>query len=178
MVKFSSLFTEFLGFWTYIAILKDNLLILGYLSMIIKTVTNEDMDLFSQTCFAIGSFCSSLNITRYFNYQAKFYLAVKAFTRAIPNVMRYVLSISPIFAGFVFAGCMWFGFFTTYFRDVDATMVTLFSAMHGDNLRIVFDKLYAINDFYKFLGRFYTLIFVSKPLILIIFLPSLVVTIQ
>ena len=40
-------------------------------------------------------------------------------------------------------------------------MVTLYSALQGDNLRIVFEKLYAYGTFYKILGRAYTVIFVS-----------------
>nr|CAG4708918.1 unnamed protein product [Naegleria fowleri] len=159
MLTISTLLSEYLGFSLFIVFLKDFLLILGFLAMIIKTVTNETMDVFSQTCLGVGSFCSLINLTKYFNYQAKFYLVARAFTKSIPTVLRYVGSISPIFAGFVCCGVMWFGFYSNYFRDVDGTMVTLYSAMHGDNLRIVFDKTFAFSLFHKALGRLYVLIF-------------------
>ncbi|KAG2386610.1 hypothetical protein C9374_002354 [Naegleria lovaniensis] len=159
MLRFATLLSEYLGFSLFVAFLKDTLLILGFLAMIIKTVTNETMDVFSQTCLGVGSFCSLINLTKYFNYQAKFYLVARAFTKSIPTVLRYVGSISPIFAGFVCCGVMWFGFYSNYFKDVDGTMVTLYSAMHGDNLRIVFEKIFAFSLFHKVLGRMYTLIF-------------------
>ncbi|KAL9654436.1 hypothetical protein ABK040_010459 [Willaertia magna] len=159
-ITFASFFVKYLGIWLPVSLAKDIFLIVGLFAMLVRVVKYEqNVDTFSQTLLALGALLCATALAKYFNYQAKFYLAIRAFTSAIPNIIKYVLSILPVFIGFVLAGTCWFGFYTYYFYNIDASMVTLFSAMNGDNIRIIFDKVYGFNDFYRFLSRVYLVVY-------------------
>lgn len=66
-------------------------------------------------------------MVQYLVYAPKFYMLVLVLSTGFPSIIRFVISIFPIFIGFSIAGTMWFGHFAKYFEGIDETAVTLFS---------------------------------------------------
>ena len=92
--------------------------------------------------FVLGFGCmlSWFCLIRYIETSEKHNIIMKAFRRSLPIVMRTVLSILPVFIGYVFLGMSLF-WESQRFKSVSNAMFTLFSVMNGDIVFSFYDDL-------------------------------------
>ena len=62
--------------------------------------------------FGLGVMLSSVNMLRYFEYNKKFYLHVETLRNCAMHIIRFLISVSPIYWGYAIFGVLNFGPYT------------------------------------------------------------------
>ena len=87
-----------------------------------------------------GCFLAYINIGRYLKFYPEYSTIFQTISRALPNVLRYLLGVVPIFFGFLFFGlCMFWR--SERFSSPSNTMITLFAILNGDSVMDTFRDL-------------------------------------
>jgi hypothetical protein len=111
----------------------------------------------SSTEILVGFGCmlAYINVGRYLEYNKDYSTIFATIKRAMPNVLRYLIGVLPIFAGFIFFGlCLFWR--SERFVDTSSTMMTLFAVLNGDS---VFDVFHDLSGVSFFIGQLYCYIF-------------------
>ena len=90
----------------------------------------------------------------------------------LPKAFNVFVGSVPLFFAFSLAGCVWFGWIHGNFEDILSSLVTLMCLMHSDDLRNIFNRIFAVDFFTRVLGRIYlyTFQFIVFTIILNIFM--------
>ena len=75
---------------------------------------------------------------RYFEFSYQFYMPVMTLRRAVIPIVRFIISVAPIFFAYALLGVVLFGEDTALFATIGDSCVTLFSLMCGDTIYGVF----------------------------------------
>lgn len=59
--------------------------------------------------FGLGVMLSSINMLRYFEYNKKFYIHVETLRNASMHIIRFLISVSPMYWGYAIFGVINFG---------------------------------------------------------------------
>ena len=118
---------------------------------------------------------SWIGLIKYFEWRPKFYVLFLAIKNSIIRVVRFILTITPIYVGYTFAGVVLFHNNKSKFGDASKASRTLFALLCGDNIWSVFNELDSRpNLFYTLLGHIYTysfcIIFITTVLNVFIFI--------
>jgi hypothetical protein len=117
----------------------------------------DTSNIMSSTEVLVGFGCmlAYINVGRYLEYNRDYSTIFATIKRAMPNVLRYLFGVMPIFFGFIFFGlCLFWR--SERFVDTSSTMMTLFAMLNGDS---VFDIFHDLSGVSFFLGQLYCYIF-------------------
>lgn len=96
-----------------------------------------------QLLLGISVFSAWLNICRYFEFDKRLYLCFVIMKKGLPVLVSYLCSVLPLFLAFAFFGIALFSRFEgTLFPDLDQSVATLFSVVHGDSILDIFAKIH------------------------------------
>jgi len=138
--------------WSLISILGNIVQIFG--SVLSLFDSNNTMTS-TEILVGFGCMLAYINIGRYLEYNREYSTIFATIKRALPNVLRYLLGVMPIFFGFIFFGlCMFWR--SERFVNTSSTMITLFSMLNGDSIFDIFNDLTGVSFF---IGQFYCYIF-------------------
>jgi len=85
-----------------------------------------------------------VNMTRYFEYNYKYYLLILALRRCTLNILRFLVSIFPILLGVSFFGLSVFSI-VYRFGDHSNVMATLFSFINKDEMLGTFKSIFHVH---------------------------------
>jgi len=109
----------------------------------------------TEVLVGFGCMLSYINVGRYLEYNREYSTIFATISRAMPNVLRYLLGVMPIFFGFIFFGlCLFWR--SERFVSTSSTMITLFSMLNGDSVFDIFNDLTGVSFF---IGQVYCYIF-------------------
>jgi len=92
-----------------------------------------------------GCMMAWVNMTRYFEYNYKYYLLILALRRCTLNILRFLISIFPVLLGFSFFGLSVFCI-VYRFGDHSNVMATLFSFINKDEMLGTFKSIFHVNQ--------------------------------
>lgn len=139
---------KFFNKWSIICLLGNIVQIFG---TILSLINSQDVDTPSEVLIGFGCMLAYINIGRYLDYNKDYSTIYATITRALPNVMRYLLGVLPIFFGFIFFGlCLFWR--SERFTSTSSTMMTLFAVLNGDSVFDVFNDVAGVSFF---LGQIY-----------------------
>lgn len=132
---------DFFSPWAMVEMMGEVLLIVA---SIIGLVSDHGMPISDtgRILTGIGCLIVSVNMVRYLEYWKKFYTLVLTLQGAFTKNLRFVISVVPIYMGYVACGHLVFGPYSDDFHTVDQTAVTLFALLNGDSIKDVFEDLY------------------------------------
>eukprot|EP01087_Luapelamoeba_hula_P010363 TRINITY_DN2742_c0_g1_i1.p1 TRINITY_DN2742_c0_g1~~TRINITY_DN2742_c0_g1_i1.p1 ORF type:complete len:1018 (-),score=194.43 TRINITY_DN2742_c0_g1_i1:94-3147(-) len=108
----------------------------------------------------LGALAVTINLIRFLEYYKQFYTLILTIKIAFPRIVRYIISVAPLFMAYTFLGVTLFSPYSWYFRDMTATALTLFSLLNGDTIRDTFSQL-NLNYPYRAVATIYLITFVA-----------------
>jgi hypothetical protein len=109
----------------------------------------------TEVLVGFGCMLAYVNIGRYLEYNKDYSTIYATIKRSLPNVLRYLLGVMPIFFGFIFFGlCLFWK--SERFVNTSSTMMTLFAMLNGDSVFDIFNDLTSVNFF---IGQLYCYFF-------------------
>lgn len=90
----------------------------------------------------IGCLIISSNMIKYLEYWKEFNTLVLTLQGAFMKNVRFLVSVVPLYLGYVACGHLVFGPYSDDFQTVDQTAVTLFALLNGDSIKDVFEELH------------------------------------
>jgi hypothetical protein len=111
----------------------------------------------TSTEILIGFSCmfAFINIARYIEYSQDFSTLYVTLRGALPNVIRYLIGVLPVFLGFIFFGLCLFWKSERFSSTSDVTVI-LFSLAQGDS---VFDTFKDLKGISFVIGQIYLYLF-------------------
>jgi hypothetical protein len=111
-----------------------------------------------------GCFFSYLYVGKYIEYAKSYSTIYVTIEKALPNVVRYLIGVAPIFLGYmIFGYCVFWR--NERFKSLSDVVIILYSMANGDSLYDVFKELSGISFF---IGQIYlysfTIIFITVVL--------------
>eukprot|EP00762_Andalucia_godoyi_P002933 ANDGO_04222.mRNA.1 hypothetical protein len=154
-------------------------LIIGLMDMWIVFAIVSSLMIFISSCFLIsslayefgddeavallmgfGCLCSWVNLVRYFEFSPKLYILILTLRRGMPNVLRFVFGVAPVFLGYCIFGTIVFGAYVHAFESIGSSAVTLFAVLNGDRIWDTFADIYNINPALGVISRIYLYTFI------------------
>eukprot|EP00792_Barthelona_sp_PAP020_P002239 TRINITY_DN13695_c0_g1_i1.p1 TRINITY_DN13695_c0_g1~~TRINITY_DN13695_c0_g1_i1.p1 ORF type:complete len:678 (+),score=162.26 TRINITY_DN13695_c0_g1_i1:280-2034(+) len=136
--------SEFFNMWFIVNILANVISAIGAcmdLLIIIGVPVNR---LFVAQIIGLAALLGSFNLTRYLEFSSSYYIMIASLRIGLPIVMKFLLSIFPIYLGFCALGTLYFGPTSPrWFGDFAQTSVTLFSFSNGDQMLDIYREIYA-----------------------------------
>eukprot|EP00126_Sphaerothecum_destruens_P005095 Sdes_comp18557_c0_seq1m8647 len=136
---------SFFNFWHLVTFIGDFALILGgvgdlyiYNGLFSDSLDRIDMPDITN---AIGIICSWVGLIKFFEWKPQFYVLFLAIKNSLTRVARFIITITPLYFGYVFAGVVLFHNNTSKFGTASKASRTLFALLNGDNIWTVFDEL-------------------------------------
>jgi hypothetical protein len=109
----------------------------------------------SEILIGFGCMFAFINIARYIEYSESYSIIYTTIRGAMPNVVRYLIGVMPIFLGFVFFGlCIFWK--SERFTSTSDVMIILFALAQGDS---VYDTFKDLKGFSFFIGQIYLYLF-------------------
>lgn len=97
---------EFFSFWSLTSLLANVFLVISTIYNLASLHSDASTTIFLLHTFANAVVCASL--VRYLEYNSKFYTLIMTLKLAFARVVRCVISIVPLFFGYVIAGVVLF----------------------------------------------------------------------
>lgn len=89
-----------------------------------------------------GSMILCINFIKYLEYWKKFSVLVLTLQGSFLRNLRFVVSVFPLYMGFIICGYVMFAPYSPYFETIDRTAVTLFALINGDDTHAIFRDLW------------------------------------
>jgi len=83
----------------------------------------------------------SANMTKYYEYNRKFYTLVLTLKSAFIRLVRFLISIFPLFVAYLLLGMVVFGPYSFWFDTFPTGTDMLFGLVTGDNTTFAFEML-------------------------------------
>ena len=127
-------------------------------------LTSYEISSTQEILIGMGCMICYCGIGRYIEYNSEYSAIYSTLKSSLPNVMRYLFGVMPIFFGFTFLGvCLFWR--SDRFSDTSSTMNALFALMHGDS---IFDILKDLSSFSFLLGQIYIYIFCTLFIVIVL----------
>lgn len=134
--------------WSIICLLGNIIQMFG---SILSLLDYHNINGSTDMLIGFGCMLAFINIGRYLDYNKDYSTIYSTITRSLPNIIKYVLGVLPIFFGFIFFGlCLFWK--SERFNSTSMSMMTLFAVLNGDSVFDVFNDLSTVNFF---LGQIY-----------------------
>lgn len=135
--------------WALITLIGN---ILQLLSGVVGLLDKENMNASTDVLVGFGCMFAYFNIGKYLDYNIEYSTIYATLQRALPNVIRFLIGVMPIFIGFTFFGlCVFWR--SERFYDTSSTTMALFSMINGDSIYDIISDLSGISFF---LGQIYS----------------------
>eukprot|EP01130_Rhizamoeba_saxonica_P016166 TRINITY_DN7417_c0_g1_i3.p1 TRINITY_DN7417_c0_g1~~TRINITY_DN7417_c0_g1_i3.p1 ORF type:complete len:493 (+),score=59.90 TRINITY_DN7417_c0_g1_i3:36-1481(+) len=149
---------EFFSVWNFLSCMGDMCVILSNGIGLYEAYGIPTSD-FGRILLGVGTLLLFLNVTKYLEYYKKFYTLILTLKLSGVRVLRFIVSVMPLFIGYTLAGAVSFSPYSENFLNFDETGVTLFSLLNGDDIHATFSDL---NNYpYPLFGRLYLYTFIS-----------------
>lgn len=89
-----------------------------------------------------GSMILCINFIKYLEYWKKFSALVLTLQGSFLRNLRFLVSVFPLYMGFLVCGYVMFAPYSPYFESIDRTAVTLFALINGDDTHAIFRDLW------------------------------------
>eukprot|EP01129_Flabellula_baltica_P014701 TRINITY_DN7116_c0_g1_i1.p1 TRINITY_DN7116_c0_g1~~TRINITY_DN7116_c0_g1_i1.p1 ORF type:complete len:602 (+),score=105.47 TRINITY_DN7116_c0_g1_i1:39-1808(+) len=133
---------SFFSSWHLFSVIGD-LCIIGSCASGIYTAVGLPTSDFGRFLLGMGSFVLFSNMTKYLEYNRKFYILIMSLKLAFKRIVRFIFSSAPIFLGYLCCGVVAFSPYSDSFVDMENTGITLFALLNGDDIHATFDALIA-----------------------------------
>lgn len=149
---------DFFAFWDFVELSAE----LGLIFSSVYGLYKEHGFLLSGTTRIVTGICClivNVNVLQYFDSWKKFYTLVLTLQYASTTNIPFLVSVFPLFLGFLGCGLVSFSHYTEDFSTVDNTASTLFALLKGDLIKDIFEDL---NNriYFKTFGRIFLFSFV------------------
>jgi hypothetical protein len=139
---------DFFNAWSFISLMGNVIQIFGAGLSLFDT---DNVITSTELLVGFGCMLSYINICRYLSFSKDYSTIFATLQRALPNVLRYLFGVMPIFFGFIFFGlCLFWR--SERFVNTSSTTITLFSLINGDSVFDIFNDLTGVSFF---LGQIY-----------------------
>lgn len=143
---------KFFNKWSLICLVGNLIQIFG---CALSLLEYQEINTSSEMLIGFGALFAYINIGRYLDYNKDYSTIYSTISRALPNVLRYLLGVLPIFFGFIFFGlCLFWR--SERFSSTSSTMMILFAVLNGDSVFDMFNDLAGVSFF---LGQLYSYCF-------------------
>jgi len=95
----------------------------------------------SRLFIGAGSMILCINFIKYLEYWKKFSALVLTLQGSFLRNLRFIVSVVPLYMGFLVCGFVMFAPYSPYFSSFDTTAVTLFALINGDDTHAIFKSL-------------------------------------
>lgn len=109
----------------------------AYYSFVIESPGAMAYNLF----LGLATFFLCCNIVKYFEFSRKMSVLVNTLRLSFGRIGAFLLSVFPIFIGFVLLGVAMFSQYTTRFASVSEAAVSLISLLFGDDVHLTFNEM-------------------------------------
>lgn len=109
----------------------------------------------------IGCLMLCVTIIRYLGYSKTFYSLTLTWASSFFRTLSFLVTVCPIFLGYVLFGMLNFAQFSSRFVDFNTTAITLYSLLLGDDVRSAFVELAENSYPYPIVPKFYLFTFVT-----------------
>ena len=139
----SSEHTFFIDCWRVVTVLNDILTIAATSIQLLIEHRIQEHNLFAVSSILLGLGCllAWISILRYLTFFQRYNVLMLTVTAAFPDLLRFMLSLSFIFGGFVLCGWLVFSPYHVKFRHMSTTAECLFSLVNGDDMFMSFAGL-------------------------------------
>eukprot|EP00051_Salpingoeca_urceolata_P013086 m.163602 g.163602 ORF g.163602 m.163602 type:complete len:605 (-) comp17693_c0_seq2:126-1940(-) len=169
----------FFNLWNVLSITADMLLIIGagftfrWQSGTATVARNELSP--EVVCRGLGLFLAWFSIIKYMEWRAELYMLVNVVKASIVQVILFVITVAPLYIGYVFLGMIVFSNKEDFFGDLSRSSATLFALLNGDSILMIFQELQERSDaayagFTQFYVYTFCVIFITTVLNVFIFL--------
>eukprot|EP01028_Stygiella_incarcerata_P010768 TRINITY_DN573_c0_g1_i1.p1 TRINITY_DN573_c0_g1~~TRINITY_DN573_c0_g1_i1.p1 ORF type:complete len:717 (-),score=152.42 TRINITY_DN573_c0_g1_i1:121-2271(-) len=152
---------RFFNLWFFITIISAVFCIVSSIFTILSMTYQASARNATALFLGFACFLSCINLVRYFEFTPRFYLLIMSLQKGMPNVLRFVIGVLPIFFGYALLGTAMFGAHTQYFATVDQACVTLFAVLNGDVLRDTYDLTDSMDPWLSAVSRAYLYTFIA-----------------
>jgi len=98
-------------------------------------------------------------LTSYLEIFPGLYTLIYTLKLCAVKIIKYLVSIMPLFLGFLFCADILFGPYSSNFESSGVTGVTLFALLNGDDIHGVFQDLDSAYPYAPWVSRFYLFVF-------------------
>ncbi|KAL1502686.1 hypothetical protein ABEB36_007796 [Hypothenemus hampei] len=169
---------KFLNFWYLMIIVNDILIILG--SAIKERIERQefvsDQWNICSLFLGVGNMLVWFGILRYLGFFQTYNIVILTLQKAAPQVARFLLCATLIYAGFTFCGWLILGPYHLKFRTLSSTSECLFSLINGDDMFATFSIMSNKSDLLWWFSRIYLYSFISLYIYVILNLFISVIT--
>jgi hypothetical protein len=139
---------NFFNVWSFVSLMGNVIQIFGASLSLFDT---DNVITSTELLVGFGCMLAYLNICRYLTFSKEYSTIFATLQRALPNVLRYLFGVMPIFFGFIFFGlCLFWR--SERFVNTSSTTITLFALINGDSVFDIFNDLTGVSFF---LGQVY-----------------------
>ena len=131
------------GYWSLVSIIANVLQLFGSLSNIMSVYSTSDIQETGngvELLIGLGCLSAWVGLVRYMETSRNYSILAHTLSRAIPNVLKTLISALPVFLGFAFLGLAVF-WQSNRFSSTSGTLMTLYSLMFGDMVYDTFHDL-------------------------------------
>lgn len=131
---------DFFSSWNLMECVGEICLIIG---CILGFVLDHGLPVSDQARLFVGagSMITCINFIKYLEYWKKFSALVMTLQVSFLRNLRFVISVFPLYMGFVVCGYVMFAPYSPYFASIDTTTTTLFALINGDDTHAIFGNL-------------------------------------
>ncbi|XP_068728458.1 mucolipin-3-like [Montipora capricornis] len=155
-------YREFVSMWFFVIMISDSLTIIG---LVYKMAIDQKDSDFYDVCsifLGIAVLLVWIGLLRFLSYSKKYNILLLTLKAASPSMMRFVVCVSLLFAGFMFCGWFVLGPFHHKFKTLPITAECLYSMINGDDLFNTFAEVTARTpDLIWIFSKIYLYVFIS-----------------
>lgn len=137
---------EFFDLWNVFNGIGCLLLVVACVLLVLRPLVgigDAHWDLVCSLFLGMGTWFACVNFLRHFQLSRRLSLLVSTLRLALYNIVVFLLSLLPLFGGFVFLAVSLFSQYSNRFASVDTAAVSLFALMGGDDIHATFDEVEA-----------------------------------
>lgn len=132
---------DFFSSWNTMECVGELCLIIG---CVIGFILDHGLPVSDQSRLFIGagSMILCINFIKYLEFWKKFSALVMTLQGSFLRNVRFVISVFPLYMGFLVCGYVMFSPYSPYFESISVTAVTLFALINGDDTHAIFRNLW------------------------------------
>ncbi|XP_041475423.1 mucolipin-3-like [Lytechinus variegatus] len=152
---------EFLNLWYVIIVVSDICTITGsVIKILIEISDNTNYDPCS-LLLGLGCFLIWFGVLRYLGFFNKYNILIVTLKNAMPNVLRFLICASIIYAAYAFFGWIVLGPYHPKFKTLSISVECMFSLINGDDMYATFREMSTNNTTIYVFSRIYLYTFIS-----------------
>jgi len=130
---------RFFNFWFVNNIIGSTCIIVACFFLILMNLGPQPTFIYIiKFLLGLGCMLSWINMMRYFEFERKYTVLIKALGNGLPFVFRFIIGALPMFLGYAIFGMLLFSEYTERFASLDEAAITLFALQNGDDLQNTF----------------------------------------